>query len=245
MKAALIGYGSMGKLLEAMLTGRGHEVVSIVDPVEKRASAKQITKEALRGAEVAIDFSHPSAVEGNIKALCASGTSAVVGTTGWYGKLDQLRPLIVESGIGFFYSPNFSVGVYLYLQLIEEAAKRFNSWDEYDVWGHEIHHHNKSDSPSGTAKAIERIVLSNVQRKSAAVEDKLDRKIEPHEFHFSSTRGGSVNFEHTLAFDSAADTVSIKHSARNRNGYAAGAVRAAEWVCGKRGVFTMDDMMKV
>ena len=118
-----------------------------------------------------------------------------------------------------------------------------DKFDEYDVWGHEIHHYNKADSPSGTAKILEKILLDNIERKTSVVEDKLDRRREPNEIHFSSVRGGPVNFGHTIGFDSAADRILITHEARNRDGYALGAVKAAEWLIGKKGFFSMGDFL--
>ena len=107
----------------------------------------------------------------------------------------------------------------MYFKIVEAAAKLVNKFDEYDVWGHEIHHYNKADSPSGTAKTLEKILLENIERKTAVVEDKLDRKPEPNELHFSSLRAGAVNFAHTIGFDSAADKILITHEARSRDGY--------------------------
>ena len=129
---------------------------------------------------------------------------------------------------------------------MEEASKLVNKFDEYDVWGHEIHHSNKADSPSGTAKTLSEILLKNIDRKDSVFEDKLDRKREDNEIHFSSVRGGPVNFAHTIGFDSAADKILISHEARNRDGYALGAVKAAEWLANKEvGFYTMNDFLNL
>ena len=167
----------------------------------------------------------------------------VVGTTGWYGRLEALKTEMAAAKIGFLWSSNFSIGVNMYFKIVEEAAKLVNKFDEYDVWGHEIHHYNKADSPSGTAKTLEKILLKNISRKTAVVEEKLDRKREMNEIHFSSVRGGLVNFGHTIGFDSAADRITITHEARCRDGYALGAVKAAEWLKGKIGYFEMEDFL--
>jgi 4-hydroxy-tetrahydrodipicolinate reductase len=133
----------------------------------------------------------------------------------------------------------------LYFRIIEQAAKLINQADEYDVWGHEIHHKNKIDSPSGTAKTLEEILIKNIVHKTSIVEEKLDRKIKDNEIHFSSTRGGLSNFAHTIGFDSEADCIEIKHFARNRNGYALGAIKCAEWLEKQPvGFYTMDDYLK-
>lgn len=246
MKIALIGYGGMGKVVARIAKERGHEICAIVDPNDEAATAQTLSTEALIVADgsvnIAIDFSNAEAVLDNAKACAEAGVNLVVGTTGWYGKLSEVRK-IVEGKIGFFYSSNFSIGVNLYFKIIEAASRMVNDFDEYDIWGHEIHHYNKVDSPSGTAKTLEKILLDSIKRKTAVVEDKLDRKRADNEIHFSSVRGGLVNFGHTIGFDSPADRILITHEARNRDGYGLGAVKAAEWLNGKKGFFEMKDFL--
>lgn len=241
MKIALIGFGGMGKVVARIALERGHEVPIIVDPHDEAATSKDLNVAALRGVDLAIDFSNAEAVLENAKACAEAGVNLIVGTTGWYGKLDEVRKIV--EGIGFLYSSNFSIGVNLYFKIIEAAGKLVNDFDEYDIWGHEIHHYNKADSPSGTAKTLEKILLGAIKRKTAVVEDKLDRKRADNEIHFSSVRGGLVNFGHTIGFDSPADRILISHEARNRDGYALGAVKAAEWLKGKKGFFEMKDFL--
>lgn len=275
MKIALIGYGGMGKVVGAIAEERGHELVLIADPgaaenpprggeCARAQIVAQLSAENLRasGAEVTIDFSLGDAVFENLQLCSEAGVNLVVGTTGWQGRVEEVRELVegrggnakagnsnsenakeIQSEIGFLWSSNFSIGVNLYLKIVEEAAKMIDKFDEYDVWGHEIHHYNKADSPSGTAKSLEKILLENIERKTAVVEEKLDRRREPHEIHFSSVRGGLVNFGHTIGFDSAADTITVSHAARSRDGYALGAVKAAEWLAGKKGYFEMGDFL--
>lgn len=238
MKLALIGYGSMGKSMEKIAVERGHEIVEIIDP---EFGPKH---NGLGKADVAIDFSTATATAANVLLCVEAGINLVVGTTGWYEKMEEIKKILGQSTIGFLCSTNFSLGVNLYFRIVEAAAKMMNSFDEYDVWGHEIHHTNKADSPSGTAKTLEKILLANIQRKKSVVEDKLDRKRRDDEIHFSSLRGGPVNFGHTIGFDSAADRILITHEARNRDGYALGAVKAAEWLQGKKGFFQMEDFLK-
>lgn len=241
MKIALIGFGGMGKAVQRIALERGHEVSVIIDSNNEAGTTPALTKDVLRGVAVAIDFSLGDAVMEHVKTCAEAGVNLVVGTTGWYDKLDEVKA--AADGIGFLWSSNFSIGVNLYFKIIEEAAKMMNDFDEYDVWGHEIHHFNKADSPSGTAKTLEKILLENIDRKTKTVEEKLDRKREPNEIHFSSVRGGPVNFGHTIGFDSAADTITISHAARNRDGYALGAVKAAEWLADKKGYFEMKDFL--
>lgn len=248
-------------MVGAIAQERGHEVVLIADPgaaaqgteCARAQIVAQLSADNLRasGAEVAIDFSLGEAVFENLKTCQEAGVNLVVGTTGWQGRLEEVKELVentdanTKKPIGFFWSSNFSIGVNLYLKIVAEAAKMINKFDEYDIWGHEIHHYNKADSPSGTAKSLEKILLENIERKTTIVEEKLDRKRENHEIHFSSVRGGLVNFGHTIGFDSPADTITITHAARSRDGYALGAVKAAEWLNGKKGYFEMEDFLQL
>ncbi len=237
MKIALFGYGGMGQVVKRLAEERGHEVPFIIDPSKSNDGD-------LGGVDVAIDFSLPDAVMENARKCTDAGVDLVVGTTGWYERLDELRE-IVGNEIGCLWSSNFSIGVNLYFKIVEEAARLMNDFDEYDVWGQEIHHTGKADSPSGTAKSLEKILLERLDRKDAVVEDKLDRRREDNEIHFSSVRGGPVNFKHEIGFDSAADTITVSHSARNRDGYALGAVQAAEWLHGKKGMYEMSDFLNL
>lgn len=243
MNIALIGYGSMGQAIEKIALNRGHKVVAKVDHQHSQASHTELTEEALKGVDMAIDFSRADQVLKHLEICRQHGTNLVVGTTGWYGDLDKAKSLAESGKIGFLWSPNFLIGVNLFLKIVEQASQLINDFDEYDIWGHEIHHYNKADSPSGTAKALGKILLQNIKRKTKMVEEKLDRKREPHEIHFSSVRGGAVNFAHTIGFDAEADTITITHSARNREGHALGAIKAAEWLKDKKGYFEMTDFL--
>lgn len=243
MKIALLGFGGMGKVVRTIALERGHEVPVIVDPSAAEATAKRLDLDALKGVDVVIDFSSGSAVFENAKICAEAGVNLVIGSTGWYEKLEELKKKLSATKIGWMWSSNFSIGVNMYFKIVEAAAKLVNKFDEYDVWGTEIHHYNKADSPSGTAKTLEKILLENIERKTAVVEDKLDRRREMNEIHFSSVRGGLVNFGHTIGFDSAADRITITHEARCRDGYALGAVKAAEWIVGKKGYFEMEDFI--
>lgn len=232
MHIGLSGFGAMNKKVKDIAELRGH-TVSIIE-----------SHENIDSCDIIIDHSHADAVTDTVKAAVAAQIPIVVGTTGWYSKLSEVEGIVTEGNGTMLWSSNFSIGVHAYFRIVEAAAHLINKIDEYDVWGHEIHHHNKVDSPSGTAKTLETILLKEIERKTVVVEDKLDRKIEPHEIHFSSTRGGAVNFSHTIGFDSEADTITISHVARNRDGYALGAVKAAEWLVNKKGFYSMDDFVK-
>jgi len=235
MKYAIVGYGGIGKAIDNMAIQRQHQNVAIID---------QNDHWDLSDAEVVFESTNPKVCVENLRKLCQAGKNIIVVTTSWYEYLPEITQLAEENQVRILWSSNFSIGVNVYYQIIEAASKIMNKVNEYDIWGTEIHHRNKLDSPSGTAKKIEEIILHNIDRKTAVIEDKLDRRLEPHEFHFSSTRGGEVNFSHTLSFDSPADCIEIKHSARNRDGYALGAVQAAEWLLKQSvGVYTMEDFL--
>lgn len=244
MNIALIGFGSMGKKIKEMADEREHNVKIIVDPNDSQATHANIRQANLENIDMAIDFSSPTGVINNINVLVEKKIATIVGTTGWYEHLPRFKKQILEKDMGFLWSANFSIGVNIYYRVVAEAARLINNFPEYDIWGHELHHNQKTDSPSGTAKKLEEILLKNIKRKTKIVEDKLNRKIEPEEIHFSSTRGGSVNFSHTIGLDSTADTITIAHTARDRSGYALGAIRAAEWLYGKHGFYSMEDFMQ-
>ncbi|PIN85621.1 MAG: 4-hydroxy-tetrahydrodipicolinate reductase [Candidatus Diapherotrites archaeon CG11_big_fil_rev_8_21_14_0_20_37_9] len=243
MKIALIGYGKMGKMVEAKALDRGHKIVSIIDPKEEKATHREISEESLSGANVCIDFTHPLVVVENINKVSGFGKNIVVGTTGWYDQLDSVKEEIDLNKTGLIYASNFSVGMNILFKLTEYAAKIFDNFSDYDVAGIEYHHNKKADSPSGTAKSLAEIIQENIARKKRINYDKIDRKIEDDELHFASLRVGSVPGTHKILFDSNADTVELSHTARNREGFALGAVIAAEWINKKIGVYTINDLM--
>ena len=243
MKIALIGYGLMGQKAKEYAISRGHEVNIIIDPIHKDANFKNIKDVDLSNIDIIIDFSTKDAVMENVKTANNFKKDIIIGTTGWYENLNEVEKIAKENNIGILWSANFSIGVNLYYRIIEKASELINKYDEYDIWGTELHHNNKSDSPSGTAKEISKILLENIKRKKKVIYDKLDRRINPDEIHFSSTRGGPVNFSHTIGFDSSSDTVTINHSARDRGGYALGAIKCAEWLNGKKGLYNMNDFL--
>lgn len=254
MKIALVGYGKMGHMLARAASLRGHEVVCTVDPFAEdanvvtgdvKAMADAIVKS---GAEGVIEFSHPTSVLANIRALVPTGIPLVVGTTGWQGELESVKALVAEHGSPFLYSSNFSVGVNLFYRMVSNAARLMAQFEEYDVALFEAHHNQKADSPSGTSLDVARRVMAEMPRKTTLITDPFTRRPEPQELHLASLRVGSVPGTHTVLFDSSADTIELTHTARNREGLALGAVRALEWLSApdggkrKKGVFTMNDV---
>ena len=259
MNIAIIGYGQMGKMLEQKALAQGHTVVAIVDPFASDAKPlcaaplfPSITQAGdLCGAEVALEFTQPDTAFANIKALAEKKIPMVVGSTGWYDRLDEARQAVESAGTALIWASNFSLGVYLFNRIAWYAAQLFDSFPEYDIGGFEAHHNKKLDSPSGTAKTLVNGVLARVGRKDTAVWETLDRSPQPGELHYPSLRLGSMPGIHSLLFDSPADTIEITHTARNREGLAYGALRAAQWLAGpatdgkgRKGFFTVEDMLK-
>lgn len=244
MNITLIGFGKMGQIIADLAHKRGHRIISTIDPENSNATHQKITKESLENSEVCIDFSNANAVENTIEQCAEYGKNLVIGTTGWYDRLPAIKETIQKSGIGVITSPNFSMGVSIFLQMLGNASEIMNSFDEYDILVNEWHHRHKKDSPSGTALAIGNLLLKHIERKKTLVTERLDREPEPHEIHLVSTRGGEIPGTHSVFFDSGADTIEITHTARNRTGFALGAIRSAEWIIGKKGFFTMEDWMR-
>ncbi|HAQ02534.1 4-hydroxy-tetrahydrodipicolinate reductase [Candidatus Nomurabacteria bacterium RIFOXYC2_FULL_36_8] len=243
MNIAIIGFGSMGKSLKEIAESRGHKVDIIIDRVDPKATHTNLTDAPLENVDIVIDFSSANSVVENAKVVALAKKSLVIGTTGWYAQMPEIEKIAKENDTGIMWSANFSIGVNMYYQIIAKAGELINKYDEYDIWGTELHHNNKADSPSGTAKEIAKILLEKIDRKDEIIYDKLDRKINPNEIHFSSTRGGPVNFSHTIGFDSVSDTITLTHSARDRGGYALGAIKATEWLANKKGLFNMNDFL--
>ena len=260
MKIAIIGYGKMGKMVEQAAIAQGHTITAIVDPLVKEAGLsaqsgaqgaaqyREITGD-LGGAEAAIEFTQPGTALANIKALAQRKIPSVIGTTGWHDKLGEARQAVESAGASLIWATNFSLGVNIFYRIAWYAARLADSFPEYDVGGFESHHNKKLDSPSGTAKTLVEGVLARIKRKDKAVWETLDRRPEPNELHFPSLRVGSVPGTHSLMFDSPADSIEITHTARSREGFASGAVRAASWLVKgeagvRKGFFSIDDMLK-
>lgn len=231
----------MGREVEAICTQRKHTIVSTIDPV--CGEARALTKELADQADVAIEFAVPEAAFDNVKLYTGFGLNAVVGTTGWHQRVNDFKNLVEQGGIGYLYGSNFSIGAHLFFRLVARAAQCINPFPEYDIMGFEAHHKRKKDSPSGTALSIADIILENFNRKDTILTDKCDRTIKENELHFVSLRGGNIPGIHKVIIDSEADTIEVSHSARNRSGFALGAVLASEWLKDKKGFFTIDDFI--
>ena len=242
MNIALLGYGNMGKEIERIAHEK-HIAIKQVFTIENNLRAMGITKQALRDIDVCIDFSGPTAVLENINAVASCGKNIVVGTTGWYDKLKEVEKIVKEKKIGLLYSPNFSLGMNIFYQILTASAFTFDKFDMYDVAIHEMHHRGKADSPSGTALTLGQIILRHIRRKTVMMHETVHKKIKPEELHIASTRVGNVVGTHRIMFDSEADSIELVHTAKNRSGFAFGALLAAEWLKGKKGIFTMKDVI--
>jgi 4-hydroxy-tetrahydrodipicolinate reductase len=216
---ALIGYGKMGRMVDQFASEYGFTVTARVD-IDR--------EEPLDNADVAIEFSTPSAVLSNIRTLTARRIPAVVGTTGWLQHLDEARCLVAENDTALIWSPNFSIGVNVFERVIAEAARLLKDEKEYGAWAWEIHHITKKDAPSGT-------LLKLVQ----AMNDAGYRR----DIHVSSSRAGAHPGTHEIGFDSAADTIALRHTARSREGFARGALKAAQWIIGREGFYEFGDVL--
>jgi len=218
-RLALIGYGKMGKLIEQLAPEYGFSVALKLDEFNN-ANYQGVTPANFQGIDVAVDFSIPAAVVENVERISALGVNMVLGTTGWLERADRVKAAIEKNHIGLVWSPNYSIGVNIFARLVAEAARLFAAEPEYGAWAWEIHHSTKKDAPSGT-------LLKLV--------DDMKTAGFPRTIDASSSRAGAHPGTHEIGFDSAADTVTLRHVARSREGLARGALKAAQWVVGKKG----------
>lgn len=237
-KIALIGYGSMGKEIETLAHERDYEITEIFE------IDKTISSDGNYEFDVAIDFSYPEAVVRNIDILGKLEKNIVIGTTGWYDDLEKARNSIEKAGIGLVYGTNFSIGMRMFFRIIDEATKLMNKTGGYDIFMHEMHHHRKKDSPSGTAETLAEIILGNVDEKTEKYTETMHGRIKPKQLHISSTRGGEIMGYHKVYIDSLADTIELAHRAKNRSGFAMGALTAAKWIHGKKGFFDFGTVLE-
>ena len=236
MKIALVGYGKMGHMVEQCAKRAGHEVCVTIDTVSEDAKVKIASgdTEALTravkssGAEGIIEFSHPSVVIQNIKALLPLGLPLIVGTTGWNDKHEEIAKYASEVGGTIMTAGNFSIGVNMFYKIVEEASKIMVDFADYDVATWEMHHNQKADSPSGTALEIARRVQAGYKNKTDLVFDAFHERPVAKQLHVSSTRVGNVPGTHKVFFDGTADTIELTHTARSREGFAVGAVNCLE-----------------
>ena len=235
MKIALIGYGKMGKTIEQIALQRGHQIVSIID-INNTAD---FDSEAFRSADVAIEFMTPATALGNYMRCFEANVPVVSGTTGWLSHLDEVKAKCEQEGKTFFYASNFSVGVNIFFALNRYLAKIMNGFPAYDVRMTEVHHIHKLDAPSGTAITLAEGILDNVERKERWT---LETAEQPTDLPIHAIREGEVPGIHEIIYESEADTISIKHDAKSRAGFALGAVIAAEFTAGKKGFLGMNDL---
>lgn len=226
-RLAIVGYGKMGKLIEQLAPEYGFDTVLKLDEFNNR-DYEGITAANFHGVDIAIDFSIPGAVLGNVERIAALGVNLVIGTTGWLEHLERVQELVAQNGIGLVWSPNYSIGVNAFFRLVAEAARLLADEPAYGAWAYEIHHSTKKDAPSGTLlKLVE-------EMKTAGYARPID---------VSSNRAGAHPGTHEIGFDSAADTITLRHVARSREGFARGALKAAAWLVGKKGFHEFGEIL--
>lgn len=233
MKIALLGYGKMGKVIERIAIERGHTVVLKIGKDSKDYNISE--------ADVAIDFSIPSAATKNISNCFKNGVPVISGTTGWLNDYDNMVALCKERDGAFIYASNFSLGVNIFFELNKTLAKMMKNLSQYNVSMEEIHHTQKLDAPSGTAITLAEGIIENSNYKSWS----LDKSTHEKDIAIEAVRTPEVPGTHSIFYNSNVDSLEIKHTAHNRDGFALGAVIAAEWILGKTGIFTMNDVLNI
>ena len=224
---AIVGYGKMGRLIEQFAPEYGFRVALRLDEFSN-AAFEGITAENFRGVDVAVDFSIPAAVSENVERIAALGVNMVVGTTGWLGELERVKAAVARGAVGLVWSPNFSIGVNVFFRLASEGARLLAAEPSYGAWAWEIHHATKKDAPSGTLlKLVEEMKRAGYTRPIDA----------------AASRAGAHPGTHEIGFDSAADTITLRHTSRSREGFARGALKAAQWIVGKRGFYEFTEAL--
>lgn len=227
MKIAIVGYGKMGRMIERVAEDRGIAVAAKLDEFNN-ANYEGITAGNFSGVDVAIEFSTPHTVVHNIERIAGLGVNLVIGTTGWQDQMTHVKDIVEKCRVGLVWSPNYSVGVNAFFRIVSAAAKLLSAEPEYEAWAWEIHHSAKKDAPSGTLlKLVDEMWNAGYARK----------------VDVSSSRAGAIAGTHEIGFDSPADTITLRHTARSREGFALGAVKAAEWVAGKTGFYEFGDIL--
>ena len=216
----------MGKLIRTLAENKNHEISIIIDKADADLSAENLA-EKLKGVDAAVDFSMAKAVKRNVEGCLIAGVALVEGTTGWNAQKDEIKNLVETKNGAFVYGANFSVGVNLFYRITDFAAELFAIFDDYEAFIEEQHHSRKFDAPSGTALKLKAIVAAHVTK----------------DFSVSSTRAGNIPGTHRVGFDGAADQILLEHTARSREGFASGAITAAEWIVGKKGFYEFTDVM--
>ncbi|HZH35110.1 MAG TPA: dihydrodipicolinate reductase C-terminal domain-containing protein [Pyrinomonadaceae bacterium] len=227
MKIALIGYGAMGRLIEALAKNDDHEITVIVDESDAGLSARELSEKLRGAADVAIDFSVAEAVRRNVEACVLARLPLVEGTTGWNSELEGIRQFVAENDGAFCYGANFSIGVNLFYRVADFAAEIFAKFEDYEAFIEEQHHSRKRDAPSGTALKLKSIVAQHITK----------------EFSVAATRAGNIPGTHRVGFDGTADQILLEHTARSREGFASGALLAAKWIVGKKGFWEFTEVI--
>lgn len=236
MKIALIGHGKMGRAIEKIALGRGHEIVAVID-VDNR---EEFDSEAFRSADVAIEFTTPATAMDNYVEAFKRGVKVVSGTTGWTSRIDEVKEMCRNDGATFFWTSNFSIGVNVFFALNAFLARIMDKFPEYVPAMEEVHHVHKLDHPSGTAISLATKIIDNVDRLGSWTEGDP----APDQLPIGHRREGEVPGIHTVTWDSPVDSITVTHSAKSRDGFALGAVVAAEWVATQQGFLTMDRLME-
>jgi 4-hydroxy-tetrahydrodipicolinate reductase len=227
MKIAIVGYGKMGHIIERIAVSRGHEIIARFD-IDNNLNGEGLTAENLKGVNVAIEFSTPETTVENLRRLIGLRIPVVVGTTGWYARLDEIKLLAADHNSSLVVSSNFSIGMNLFFRIVSEASAMFSRHNQYDPFLVEAHHKFKKDAPSGTALTIAKLMRESYgERAPEAV----------------ALRAGHIPGTHEVGFDSEADTITLTHTARSREGFAAGAVLAAEKIINKQGVYEFSELL--
>ena len=240
MKLALVGTGQMGQAVEALVAERGHEIGARFN---SELALNDSDPSALEDVDVAIDFSLPSLAATHIERYCQWGLPAVIGTTGWYEHLREVERWVDEYDASILYAPNFSLGVAVVVRALKAIIPLLDQLPEYDPFVHEVHHVRKVDSPSGTASMIADLLVNGLSRKKRIETEAQHGRIDEAALHVTSTRVGEVFGRHVIGFDSAFDCIELIHEAKNRHGFAFGAIRAAEWLKGRKGLFSLEDVV--
>jgi 4-hydroxy-tetrahydrodipicolinate reductase len=236
MKIALIGYGKMGRTIEEIAISRGHEIVLKIDV----SNAGDLTKENLKRADVAIEFTTPDSAVDNYQLCFDAGVPVVSGTTGWLSRREEVEKACQEKGSCFFYASNFSLGVNLFFELNRRLARMMNAFGQYNVSMTEVHHTQKLDAPSGTAISLAEDIISEVKRMDSWT---IGEPVSDHEIPIKAIREGEVPGIHSVKYDSEVDFIEITHSAKSRRGFAFGAVLAAEFCQGRQGILSMKNLL--
>lgn len=233
MKLALIGYGAMGRLIRRLAEEKGHEIAVVIDDSDAGLSAIELA-DKLKGADVAIDFTNAAAVRRNVEACVLAGVALVEGTTGWNDRRDEIEKYVTDNNGAMVFGANFSIGVNLFYRIAEHAAELCAKFPEYEAFIEEQHHSRKLDSPSGTALKLRDIVDAKLS------EARTGRSVGTP---IAATRAGNIPGTHRIGFDGPADQILLEHTARSREGFAAGSLLAAEWIVGKKGFYEFTDVM--